>query len=462
MALPIAVPTPYLPINPYVVPGSQTQPVSKQDYPIQSLSSGAGVKFASGQVLPSYAVKNVPQTNYSNVASAQATNAIPTKPTGYQQDSGFSMKYYPGWSEAEARADWNATGGAKASNYNYSTAAGADVTPTTYNIGGQNVTANTPSEAIKSIFPNTDYDKYAAEFNFDPSAFYSSIENEANSQYNFLDQQESALRQAQTDFQNLIQKDYETNFQKGATSKAIAESKLGESKVKAEQDKQNALNAAKQLYNQLSQGYQQRFGGTSGASEAARAILGQEQQRQGGKIQQDYGNTNRQIQQQQFELDTKYNDLVKELDLAKQKANYDALQNFQTNLASVNNNRTMTTQQKEQAKREILLQLRSDQNQIAATNLQFAQNLALMREEAKLQLQKTNSTIGNLADTVSQSGSNAANSFANRYQNITSSLSPSGTTNYSVQNTPITYENAVGQFSPAKAPSAEDLWKLGL
>lgn len=370
------------------------------------------------------------------------------KPVYASDGTEFSMKYYPGWGEAEARADWKATGGAKASNYNLSTA--TDVTPTTYNIGGQNVTANTPSEAIKSIYPSTDFEKYASQYNNDISQFLASIDAEAAAQYEFLNQQENALKEAKSAYEGIIAQDYATNLAKGESAKKTAASKLAQNKVQAEQQKQSALNAAKQLYNQLSQGYQQRFGGTSGASEAARAILGQEQQRQGGKIQQDYGNTRAGIQAQEVELENNYQNAIKELDLQKQKSMYEAQQNFMTNLATINNNRLLTTQAKEQAKRDLALQMRDEVNAINASNLQFQQNLALMREQAKLSLGTTTSGFQSNANQYAQTGANTVGSFADKYQNITSSLSPSGTTNYSVQNTPITYENAVGQYTPAK------------
>lgn len=440
MATPIAVPTPYLPINPYVVPGSQTQPLEKQDYPIQSLSSGAGVKFSSGQVLPAYAVKNVPQTNYSNVASAQATNAIPTKPTGYQQDSGFSMKYYPGWGETEARADWNATGGAKASNYDYSVAAGVE-TPT-YNIGGQDVTASSPTEAIKSVFPTTDYEKYASQYDNDPTRFINDINSMYSGGDTFLNERESALRTALNEFNKLIEGDYALNMQKGTQAKESSKSTLASNKTKAQETKQSALNAARQLYTQLEQSARQRFGG-SGAGKAALAILGQEQQRQGGQIQRDYQSTAANIDQKMYEVDTQYNTLVQELDQAKQKAIYDSNQNFQNQLSTISQNRLLNQQSKQQAIMEIMLKFRDDQNAIVAANEEYKRNLDLMKQEAMLQAGNYQSGFNTASNQFAQTGNQLTGDYTNKYSNISSNLTPSNNQT-SVQTSSSPYQSMTG------------------
>lgn len=114
--------------NPYIVPGSETQPVAEKSVPIQSLVGG-GIKFSGGESVPSANVwgsgnQTVARTTQNAKLGANNTKLITdTTPTGGGGNggggdtgpmAGFSMSYYPGWGEAEARADWLATGGSKA------------------------------------------------------------------------------------------------------------------------------------------------------------------------------------------------------------------------------------------------------------------------------------------------------------------------------------------------------------
>lgn len=127
---PLATPTPWNSApttyknNPFVVAGSQTQSVPFVAQPIQSLSSG-GVKFDTGVSVPSANVQGsgtqtVPRATQNVALGANMTNLatpapVPT-PTNNNSGDGFDMSLYPGWGEAEARADYKATGGPKGSS----------------------------------------------------------------------------------------------------------------------------------------------------------------------------------------------------------------------------------------------------------------------------------------------------------------------------------------------------------
>jgi len=314
--------------------------------------------------------------------------------------------------------------------------------PTSYNIGGQDVTASSPTKAVKSIYPESDYEKYSTQYDNDPTRFI----NDINSMYSggdaFLTERESALRTALNEFNKLIEGDYALNLQKGTQAKESSKSTLASNKIKAQETKQSALNAARQLYTQLEQSARQRFGG-SGAGKAALAILGQEQQRQGGQIQRDYQSTAANIDQKMYEVDTQYNTLVQELDLAKQKAIYDSNQSFQNQLTTISENRMLNEQAKQKAIMEIMLKFRDDQNAIVAANEEYKRNLDLMKQQAMLQAGNYQSGFNTASNQFATSGGQLVGDYTNKYSNISSNLTPSNNQT-SIQTSSSPYQSMTG------------------
>lgn len=316
----------------------------------------------------------------------------------------------------------------------------------TYNLRGTTVTGSGQDALSKVGLSNSDYNQFSSEFNNDPSAFLSSIDSQFSQQDTFLTQNENALRAAQDAFNKTIEADYQTNLSAGSASKQKAVSTLNQNTTQAEQRKQDALNSAKQLYNQMQTGYRQRFGGASSAGEAANTILGEEQQRQSGSIGRDYMNTVSQIESQKADVENNYQTAIKELETQKQTAMRDVQTNFLSNLQQINNNRTISVAAKEEAKRAILLQARNEQFSISQNATQFEQNVALMREQATIQLNNTLKT-GQSAITGNQNaGQNAINQFGANTQNLTSQLGQGNTTKSinTVQSQPQSINNAIG------------------
>lgn len=255
----------------------------------------------------------------------------------------------------------------------------------TYNIRGTNVTAPSGKEALSSVLPESDYSQFANLYN--PEEFLRSIDTEYGAQSDVLNQQENALRAAQEAFNKTLESEYSASVSKMGVAKASTKGKLAENKVQAEQQRQDALNSARRLYNELQQGYRQRFGGATSAGEAAQSILGAEQQRQSGGIQQSFGNAVRDIQRQDVELENTYNTQLQELEANKQRAVAETQNNFMSNLNRINSNRASSLQAREQAKRQVLLDNRNALAQIEQSKIAQAQQLQLMREQQKMSLQ---------------------------------------------------------------------------
>lgn len=290
-----------------------------------------------------------------------------------------------GWNDPAAiMADYQATGGSKLAT---ASGGGSTATPAqTYNIRGTNVNAPSGMEALKQAgLGGSDYSSFQQQY---PNVedFLRSIDTEYSSAEQSLGTQENALKEAVKLYESTIAKDYESNLAKAQASKASTTGKLEAGKVEAEQKKQDALTAATKLYNELQQGYRQRFGGASSAGEAAQSILGSEQQRQSGLIGRNYMNALSTIEAQKADLENNYNSAIADLDSQKQKSIQDVQLNFQNNLQQINSNRALSVAAREQAKRQILIDNRNQIAQIEANNVAYQRQLEAMKVQQQLAL----------------------------------------------------------------------------
>jgi len=360
-----------------------------------------------------------------------------------------------GWTDMNAITnDINAGGGSKFD-------APSAPAITNYNIGGKIVpgTANKAGavSAVNSVFPTSDYANYADQF--DPSQFLASINAEYGAQDTFLNQQQSALQAAQDLYNKTIESDLGANLLKAKASKTSIQGKLDQNKVQAEQKKQDALSAAIRLYNELQMGYRQRFGGASSAGEASQAILGAEQQRQATGIGRDYSTAVAQIQAQGVDLENNYNTAIQELNTQKQIALRDVQTNFMNQLQQINSNRIQTTTAKEQAKRQLLLQLRNEATQIDASNRRYQQQLQLMREQQRLSL---GNTLKSMQGAQIGFANNASNALGRIPTQVTSQIGQNNKTvsaNVLPSANPL-INSAVGYIAPGNFGYNEDKNKL--
>jgi F0F1-type ATP synthase membrane subunit b/b' len=387
---------------------------------------------------------NPAKTTAQNTLQNQATQQLVSTPSAPSnpQLSGFDMSKYPGWGITEAMADYAATGGP-------SSGGGSQPPSSTYNIRGTNYTGN-PQDVANQVAPGNEFAQYGEQFNWDPSAYFANIDQGAAAQNDFLSKSENALKVAQDAFNAQIEADYASNMAQGSADKSKAVGTLGQNITQAEQRKQDALNSAKQLYNQLQTGYRQRFGGASSAGEASQAILGEEQQRQSGKIGRDYMNTVAQIEGQKADVENQYQAMILDLQTQKQRAVNDALQTFQTNMRSIDSDRMSTEQAKIQAKQSILLQLRDNQNAIAASDRQYQQQLQMMKEQAQLTLDTNLKALQQQQLGATTAGQTALNNYKAGTQNITSQTGMSGQPKSvnTLSSQPQDISTAVGYINP--------------
>lgn len=302
--------------------------------------------------------------------------------------------------------------------------------------GGSRPTINTEEDAIAAGFRGLQdaINAGAVEQN--------NLINEAyGASAGYLNQAEDALRKDYPTILSEIDSQLQSGIRQADTGKASTLGQIQEQQTMADQRNQNVMADARRLYDELTRGYAQRFGGASSAGLAASELAAVERQRQQGKIQQDYGNTVRQIESAKTQVEQKYQEQLFQLEETKKTAVNEANRDFQNKLLQISQSRAENEQAKAQARLGALQDLRNKIYQINVQNLQFQQTLQLQKQQADSSLQSYASQLGDVS-------SNTANTTSQFNPNVTSSLQTS--TNTTGSNNPY-----VGSIASGKNPLDE-------
>lgn len=237
-------------------------------------------------------------------------------------------------------------------------------------------------------------------------------------QFSYLNQAEGNLRNDYASNDKNIQGNYDVNSQLLSDANKTANDQYDVAKVSGFNQKEDALSSARRLYDQLRTGYQQRFGGSTSAGGAASEIASAEQQRQMGGVQRDYGTLMSTIDVKRADLDRGYSTSVMQLKQATDQAKSTAWSDFQSKLLSITQSRGEIESAKSQAKLSALNDYRNKVFAISQQNLQYQQNLQLMKEQASMtlssyqkQLLASNSGVSDAFNTAM--GSMSANPTSN-------------------------------------------------
>lgn len=331
---PVPIPTPFQQIqyggNPFLDQNSNIigESVPKTAVP-QTVDKGKTV-FTSGALVPT---KNTVTPPANTVSS----------PSGFNWDAYKNS----GWNDYTAAInDFKATGRNPGDSSGGSPSApSAPAAPDPAQIKRDNITKiNTEKGGDVALDYATNYADQMS-----PDQYYAMIDQEAGNSNKFLDEQEAAIRADQP------------GIEQGITSQADL------LKNKAGTVKEDAQSAARRLYNELQQGYRQRFGGASSAGEAAQALTQNEQQRQ-------MAQNNR-----------TYQEAVAQVDLSANQAIQSAQSEFRNQLLKITENRTAVEGERLAARRQALSDLSQKVFAIQQQRETFKQNIALMQEQARLQ-----------------------------------------------------------------------------
>lgn len=260
--------------------------------------------------------------------------------------------------------------------------------------------------------------RYAApdgtNYQGDQNSYMSEIDNTFRSVMDSLSANEALLGNAKTAAEQQAQAEFEANQSLLGTQKNEAISSLDAQFQQGEAKKEDALNQARRLYQQLSTGASQRFGARSGAAQGASEILG-------NQLQSQMGQTNRQGAQFMQDIETakktvneKFDAGVFQLAQSFQGAKAKIQQDFLSAIMQINNQRAASEQEKGMARLNALKSVRDQVNQVKNQEVAFNQQLQAMREQNLLQIDAYKQTTGqSLA-----SANNAQENFNPSYDNF--------------------------------------------
>ena len=212
-------------------------------------------------------------------------------------------------------------------------------------------------------------------------------------------QMPSVLQSAQESFDN-SKNTLNTGFEQGNTQ-------LGQQGISAEQAKINEQNEQRQLYNELTMGGNQRFGGASSASEAYRALLGQEQQRVGATTSQQYQTAKREIETAKFNLQQDYTNQIASLEQQNRDTQNAIRMEFDDRLSQIRSMRAESESAKANAKLGALQQYKAEMYNLSMANMQYKQELQSQAQAASSQISNAEAQWNQMM----QDGQNSVNTF---------------------------------------------------
>jgi len=353
-----------------------------------------------------------PTYTQGNIYTKTPTAPAPTQSPPPSSQNNFDDVYnsmYTGWDRTAAYDDWTAKG-----------------RPSPSSTGG--------SDAYGQFVSKNPYSDITPGWN--PADF----ENELNNIYNAAMEQAGKQSQyaGQLKESNIadIQNQFGVGQQTLDTSKSQTLGSLQDSQISARQQQETALDAARRLYNELGQGYQQRFGGASSAGEAAKALSNVEQQRQMGQTRQGYQDTVRQIETQKVNVEENYKNSLMELQAKRDSAVREANNNFQSAILSIEKDKGIAAQEKALAKMNLLKEYKTELFNIKAQEAQFAANLQLMKEQANIEL-----------DSYAKQAAMSRSSGTSALSNFSSTASRTPSSNLTVGDSQLQEAAMTGQIN---------------
>lgn len=238
---------------------------------------------------------------------------------------------------------------------------------------------------------------------------------------NYLNQAESAVTSEYQRYVPELEQQYATSLSNIQNQKTQGERELTAQEQAAETRKEDALTAARRLYDELRRGGLQRFGGASSAGQAFTELTAQEQQRQSGNIWQAYQQTLDNLNKYRANLLDNFAQAQKELELAKTSALQQAYDNYQNRLNEIRAKKGDTESLKAKALYDELQNLRNQVYQINLQSLNLAQQLAYNKQMAL-------STVDQYSQKVAQSILGGSTS----YQNLVNATTTRPTTSMTI------------------------------
>lgn len=168
----------------------------------------------------------------------------------------------------------------------------------------------------------------------------------------------------------------------------------------ASYDAEKAKAGQRQLFSELQQGNQQRFGGASSAGEVASALQGRQFQQNMGNVENTLGQNQQDLARQATQIQTNYQANLQSLEAQKQSAISQAQVAFQQRLDEISNMKLQNEQNKAQAKLGALQELRAQAQQIQTM---YAQQQMQLDSDAKNAVAQIVSQVASYKQSAGQS-----------------------------------------------------------
>jgi len=235
----------------------------------------------------------------------------------------------------------------------------------------------------------------------------SQIDAAYNPLLNYLNQAQSQLGADQGSYISDINNTADNSRTSLTNGYNSTQQTLQNQQAQGARQKQDVITAAQRLYQELTQGNLQRFGGASSAGQAASELQGRELQRNTGAAQQQYGDLVQQLGQKKLEVDNNYQLGLKQIDDQKTAAVNEIQRSFQDKLSQINSQRAQTESAKAQQRLSALQQYRDQVYQVQVQNAQMRAQLDQFKASAGNQLQEWEKQLAG----VNQAGANALGGF---------------------------------------------------
>lgn len=229
------------------------------------------------------------------------------------------------------------------------------------------------------------------------------------------------------------------------TQKATSERGLNELVTTADNVKKDAWTAATRLYDELSRGGQQRFGGSSSAGEAFGALTAVEQQRRQGSIQSAYDGAMQKVAGFKNDLISKFDDAKIQLESAVRTQLASAKQAWVDAMGAIGSARSQAQSDKASASVNALNDYRNKVYAINSSGIDAMRSLAANKQ---VSLKAVDDYTQRVVDSLASGGTQVAN-FGVNANNTANSTTLGIGANKSVTPT-TTYTGAVSPTTQKK------------
>lgn len=277
-------------------------------------------------------------------------------------------------------------------------------------------TGSTDNPTIPTSDEPSEQDKLAQQYGFDDYADYldrvKNVKNVYDKSSDYLDTLENRIRGGEQDYYNIYTTPYSSQIPLVQSNAQAGISNLQNQQGLAQYQEQDALSAARRLYNELTARNRQAFGGVSSVGQAASEIGARELQSQMGTVKNTAAQTIQGIVTKINDVQSTADAMIQQLTQQKEAALSQAKLAFQDKLSEIDNMRNTINQQKAQLKLDALKEFRDRIQYLQDVQTQRTYELENMKAQAvqSLQAQATelqdylgmqNETAGGL---VSQAG----------------------------------------------------------